>query len=437
MTPVVLLTELKTFLEENTKDIILGVRHVKVRGEPSKGESAVSSRAAEVHLMRLPDKDAETQRIPYILLQFLTGKDEQTPGEQPDSQCSIRLVVATYSEDGGQGAADVLNILTRIRAALLKAGEIGRQFLLKKPLEYVVYPEDTAPYFFGEMLTLWEMPSIIQAFITKNDCYKLNLNKSSAKYAAFQKQGPSGYMLHSVGCPQPSAKVFLNSWNRPKIESACHGLIEPNGNVYQCMPWNYRGWHGGKGSKGSVNDTHLGFEMTEPDSIEYIKGAIFKDNDPVKTKAHVLGTYKTAVEFFAHLCKEHKRDPLKDGVILSHSEGCKRGIASNHADVEHLWSKFGLTMNQFRLDVKNAMDGTAATAPVQPPPTVSVIKKGDIVQFAGGNVYASANATQAAHARPASRCKVTQTYSGKHPYHLISQDGKGVHGWVDAACVTK
>ena len=43
--------------------------------------------------------------------------------------------------------------------------------------------------------------------------------------------------------------------------------------------------------------------------------------------------------------------------MISHSEGCKRGIASNHGDVEHLWSKFGLAMAQFRKDIKAAMEG--------------------------------------------------------------------------------
>ena len=65
------------------------------------------------------------------------------------------------------------------------------------------------------------------------------------------------------------------------------------------------------------------------------------------------------------------------------------------------------------------------------------IKIGDIVQFKGGNVYISADASTASAVRGASRCKVTITNSGKHPYHLVSEDGKGVYGWVDSANVTK
>lgn len=50
-------------------------------------------------------------------------------------------------------------------------------------------------------------------------------------------------------------------------------------------------------------------------------------------------------------------------MIISHSEGYKRGIASNHGDPEHLWRGLGLsyTMAGFRKDVKKAMEGTTSS----------------------------------------------------------------------------
>ena len=66
------------------------------------------------------------------------------------------------------------------------------------------------------------------------------------------------------------------------------------------------------------------------------------------------------------------------------------------------------------------------------------IKIGDIVQFKGGGVYLSASAEKASATKGASRCKVTvMSNGGKHPLHLIREDGKGVYGWVDSANVTK
>ena len=100
--------------------------------------------------------------------------------------------------------------------------------------------------------------------------------------------------------------------------------------------------------------------MTEPDTIKYTGGSSFKDLNPTDTKDFVKKTYKTAVELFAYLCKKYNLNPEKDGVIISHSEGHKRGIASNHGDVEHIWNKYGFTMAQFRKDVKKAMSGSTA-----------------------------------------------------------------------------
>ena len=154
MTPVVLLDRLEEFVREVTKDIKLQVR---VRNQNPQEEK---ERAADVYKMRLPNKDDQTQKIPYILLQFLTRKDDKQEREPEESDCKIRIVVATYSEDGGVGAYDVLNVLLRIRSELEKTGIIGNQFVLQMPLEYIVYPDSTQPYYLGEMVTNWSIPTI-------------------------------------------------------------------------------------------------------------------------------------------------------------------------------------------------------------------------------------------------------------------------------------
>lgn len=84
---------------------------------------------------------------------------------------------------------------------------------------------------------------LVQSILKKNPCY-----------TAGRKITVKGLMLHSVGCPQPRASVFINSWNSPSYSNACvHGFIDGNdGTVYQTLPWNHRGWHCGSGSKGTV-----------------------------------------------------------------------------------------------------------------------------------------------------------------------------------------
>ena len=189
---------------------------------------------------------------------------------------------------------------------------------------------------------------LVESILSRHPCYK-----------AGKKITVQGLMLHSVGCPQPKASVFINSWNRADYGNACvHGFIDGiDGKVYQTLPWNHRGWHCGSGLNGSGNNTHIGIEMCEPACIKYTGGSYFTCTDLAEAKAVAKRTYEAAVELFAMLCKKYKLDPLEDGVVISHREGHARGIASNHGDPEHLWNQLGMgyTMDGFRKDVKKAM----------------------------------------------------------------------------------
>lgn len=164
MTPNDLLDTLQAFIEEITKDLILEVYPITNRVPTANGEKRTEEkpkeRVAEVHKMRLPSKDAETSRIPYVLLQLLTGDDTQEPGQEADSSCKLRIVCATYSADASKGSIDLLNLITRIRIGLLKQGVIGDVFTLRKPLEWVCYPDDTGCYYLGEMITNWGLPTV-------------------------------------------------------------------------------------------------------------------------------------------------------------------------------------------------------------------------------------------------------------------------------------
>lgn len=199
---------------------------------------------------------------------------------------------------------------------------------------------------------------IVKSYLTENPCYKANVNKSDSRYTNFQKNGPKGLMLHSVGCAQPDASVFIKNWNKPTYDDACvHAFIDANsGVVFQTLPWNYRGWHCG----GSANNTHVGVEMCESKYIKYTSGAKFEILNKAKAQADCKRAYNSAVELFAMLCKEYKLNPMKD--IISHKEGGKKGVASGHLDPEHYWSGLGMsyTMDGFRAEVKARLNNNTA-----------------------------------------------------------------------------
>ena len=119
---------------------------------------------------------------------------------------------------------------------------------------------------------------ITEYILTENPCYK-----------AGKKIKVKGIMLHSIGCPQSDAGVFLKNWNSPSHDNSCvHGFIDGNdGSIYQTLPWDHRGWHCGK----SGNGTHIGIQMCESACIRYTKGSSFSCSDKKKAVEVVKRTY--------------------------------------------------------------------------------------------------------------------------------------------------
>ena len=225
------------------------------------------------------------------------------------------------------------------------------------------------------------MIQIIKRYVTNNMHFKNN-----------RVITVKGLTLHSVGCPQPNPDVFVKQWDTTSNKYLTQ-LVIGTEKAYEVLPClETKGKAVFCWQVGSANAYMIGAEMTEPSTIKYTGGSTWVDRDPAKTKAFVLKTYANAVDVFAQLCLFHGLDPLKDGVILSHSECYKRGIGTNHGDVEHIWKKFGLTMNQFRQDVKTAMDNMSSgtETPAQPlpqTPSNQPIQVGDIVRLASNAVW--------------------------------------------------
>lgn len=113
-----------------------------------------------------------------------------------------------------------------------------------------------------------------------------------------------------------------------------------------------------------------------------------------------------------------------------HLVGAQAGAGSENSNV-YGW-----------VDVTSIKGALAPEEPEEPeiPETPSTdIKVGDIVDYTGGNVYSNAGATSPASTnRTAGKAMVTNTYDGKHPYHLIGYKAdagsanSNVYGWVNA-----
>lgn len=208
---------------------------------------------------------------------------------------------------------------------------------------------------------------LVKQLLTRNDCYK------TGKTITLK-----GVMVHSTGANNPKVSRYVpgndeigwntegNHWNQPrqyvytdgtsttgyrdygkklkitKYSACVHAFVGKfaDGAVgaVQTLPWSMRGWH----CAGDANDTHVSFEICE---------------DGLEDVSYFEAVYRQAVELTAYLCRQFDLDPLADGVVICHSEGHARGVASNHADVMHWFPRFGKTMDNFRADVARKMEG--------------------------------------------------------------------------------
>lgn len=152
-----LLEALKDFTERETKDLLLPVRAQKVGEKPD-------PRPPDVYKMRLPDSKSADKKAPYYIHQIITGNDRQKPGEEAESFVNVRTIMCAYSQDEQEGALHLLNMSERFRIPLLRKrmiGDKGQFFLdIEEGLELFVYPDDTKPYFIGEIVSTWRMPPV-------------------------------------------------------------------------------------------------------------------------------------------------------------------------------------------------------------------------------------------------------------------------------------
>ncbi|MGI6031149.1 MAG: N-acetylmuramoyl-L-alanine amidase family protein [Eubacteriales bacterium] len=167
--------------------------------------------------------------------------------------------------------------------------------------------------------------------VVQNQCYR---NASSI--------WPVGIMVHSTATPGVMARRFAELWNTqyPGGRSVCVHAFVDDQVVCQTLPWTVKGWHSGRGSKGSANDMgYIGFEMCEPRDL--------------RDAVYFARVWDNAVALCVRLCREYG---LTEQDILCHSEGYQRGIASNHADVMHWFPLHGRTMEDFRAAVKAGLE---------------------------------------------------------------------------------
>jgi len=179
-------------------------------------------------------------------------------------------------------------------------------------------------------------------YMTRNDCYN-----------AHQIIVPKGIMIHSTATPGVMAAQWFDRWNKSyragetDRQVCVHAFVDDK-EIWQYLPWNYKGWHAG----GKANDTHIGVELCEPAGFYYTGGDKMVGYDVKKNEAYFRATWSNAVDLCVYLCTQFG---LTGKDIISHSEGAMMGLATGSSDVMHWFPKHGEDMDSFRAAVDKAL----------------------------------------------------------------------------------
>lgn len=235
----------------------------------------------------------------------------------------------------------------------------------------------------------------------------------STCYKGTSKMKPVGVLWHSTGANNPWLKRYVqpddnasnrtelinligknsynNDWNHITRQAGLNcwigKLADGTVTTIQTMPWDYKPWGCGSGSKGSCNNGWIQFEICE---------------DGLTDSTYFNKVYKEACEITAYLCDLYDIDPngytMLNGVkvpnILCHADSCSLGLGSNHGDVNHWFPKHGKSMATARADVAKLMGSTTSSSTVKPetptttkPQTTAGVKEGDVVKIASDATY--------------------------------------------------
>lgn len=149
MTIVEFLQEIKLFCEEAVKGMKLPIA-------VQQGDREIIARQPDVYIMRLSDSSAAKKLAPYIIVQFVTSKHNREENERPDPiyTITVRFIFCVYNKNEQEGSIMLLNVMERVEHKLLEQIQIGKHIVLDEDggLESLIYPDDTAPYYAGEMV---------------------------------------------------------------------------------------------------------------------------------------------------------------------------------------------------------------------------------------------------------------------------------------------
>lgn len=268
----------------------------------------------------------------------------------------------------------------------------------------------------GKTVTTGYITDTINGIVVNSEikCNTGNYNDNASRNVSY-------VVMHYTGNTKDTAKANANYFNGAGRNASAHFFVDDS-EIRQSVELRDTAWHCGASTykHGACrNANSIGIEMC-------CTAGKYKVSDKTKENAAYLCAY---------LCK-----------VLGISAGNVDTYVLRHYDITGKNCPAQMVQNtsewkEFKEKVKTILGGSASTGSTTTATTApngsNSIKNGDTVTFTGGGIYKSSTADSATSQKNVtSTCKVTAVNAkGTHPYHLVSQDGKGIYGWVNADSV--
>lgn len=156
MNRVMLLEALKVRQAEDLKDLLMPT--VPKKDKPSE------LRTVEIFKGKLPDRKSETEKAPYIVNAILNSNFFRNHGEEPTSLVTVRSTLCVYNQNNEEGVLMILNLLERLRISYTKDPILDNTFQMlfdeEHPIQDLVYPDETMPFFMADQVTVWSLPPV-------------------------------------------------------------------------------------------------------------------------------------------------------------------------------------------------------------------------------------------------------------------------------------
>lgn len=159
MTPILLVDKLADFIKPVVAEFELDSNVEGVKKAPQVMSGYLKEKKPKEKQV-IPD-------FPYVIVRYLEDTDTENDG----NSAKVKILAGTYSEDEQDGWRDAMNVITRIKKALMKQRFLGA-FKIEYPIKTELPEEQLYPEWVAILHLTVTMPHVIEEGGYLKDVFK-------------------------------------------------------------------------------------------------------------------------------------------------------------------------------------------------------------------------------------------------------------------------